>query len=89
MQGMRCRIKIKVILRAPRSEVVGWEGDHLLVRLAAIPEKGEANRLLLALLVKRLDIDSSRVQLISGATTRFKWVEVEGMDRKKVQERLP
>jgi len=38
-----CLLTIKAVPNAPRSEVVGWMGDTLKVRLKAPPVDGKAN----------------------------------------------
>lgn len=72
------RLKIKVIPKASRSEVVGWEGEELKVRLKAVPEKGKANQELIKALSEILGVPKSRLTLVSGETSRHKVVEVEG-----------
>lgn len=59
-------IKIKVIPKASRSELVDWESDELKIRLAAVPEKGEANTELLRYLANFFGIGKSKIQLIQG-----------------------
>ncbi len=53
---------------------------HLKVRVRAVPEKGKANRALIALLAKRCGIAKSRVRLVSGETSRLKTVQIEDAD---------
>jgi uncharacterized protein YggU (UPF0235/DUF167 family) len=50
----------------------------LKIRVRAVAENNKANRALEALLAKRLRIAKSRVQVISGATSRTKTVRIEG-----------
>ena len=40
-QGMI--IPIKVTPKANKNEILGWKNDELCIRLAAVPEKGDAN----------------------------------------------
>ncbi len=47
------KISVKVIPKASKNEIVGWEEDILKVRLTVVPEKGKANEALIALLSKR------------------------------------
>ncbi|MDY6931294.1 MAG: DUF167 domain-containing protein [Halobacteriota archaeon] len=65
------RIKIKVIPNSSKDEVV--EGDLLIVRTKSPPTKGKANRSVVKILSKHFGSD---VKLISGASSREKWVEV-------------
>jgi len=73
-------LAIKVTPKANRSEIVGWENDELKVRLAAVPEKGEANQELIRFLAKTLGVAKSQIDLISGDTSRHKRVLISGID---------
>ncbi len=72
-------IPLKVIPKAHRNSVEGWKNGELHVRLAAQPEKGEANAALIAFLAKELQISKQQIKLISGATSRHKRVCISGI----------
>jgi uncharacterized protein (TIGR00251 family) len=80
-------IPIKVVPKASRSEIVGWENEELKVRLAAVPEKGEANEELLRFLAKFFGVPKGAVKLIKGETSRHKTVKIEA-ELNKIQEKL-
>ncbi len=69
-------LRLIVVPGASRTEVVGLQGDRLKLRVAAAPEKGAANRKLLAFLAKRLGLPKKGVWLTGGAQSREKVVEV-------------
>jgi uncharacterized protein (TIGR00251 family) len=77
--------KVKVIPKASRSELVEWENDELKVRLAAVPEKGEANTELLRYLADILGVGKSKIQLVQGETSRHKRVCVAGLTLEDVR----
>lgn len=70
------KLQIKVQPGASVSEIVGWDGDVLKVRLNARPEKGRANKELVRLLSKELDIPKSSIVIVRGETSRLKVVEL-------------
>ncbi len=74
------RFTVRVQPRASRSEVCGVHGDALKVRLAAPPVEGAANDALIALLADELDVSRRAVRIVSGATSRSKTVEVDGIE---------
>ncbi len=74
------RFSVRVQPRAARSEIVGLHGDALKVRLAAAPAEGAANEALIDLLADALGIARTAVRIISGATSRGKVVEVDGVN---------
>ena len=51
---------------------------YLKVRVRAIAEKGKANRALIALLATRSDVAKSRIEIVSGQTSRLKSLFLQG-----------
>ena len=83
-RGPSLRFSVRVQPRASRSEIVGLHGDALKIRLAAPPVDGAANEGLIELLADALGIARTAVRIISGATSRGKVVEVDGVDVENV-----
>lgn len=63
---------VAVIPNASRTEIVGWHGDALKIRVAAPPVDGKANRELIHYLAKSLDIAKSDIEIISGHMNKRK-----------------
>ncbi|MCB1706071.1 MAG: DUF167 domain-containing protein [Halioglobus sp.] len=82
------KLAVKVVPGASRSEVSGWLGETLKVRVAAQPEKGRANKAVVALLAEVLEIPVDRVSVVAGATSQRKLVEVQGLALGEVRRRL-
>ncbi|RMH14127.1 MAG: YggU family protein [Gemmatimonadetes bacterium] len=81
-------ITVRAQPRASRSEVVGPHGDALRVRLAAPPVDGAANKELVRLLARTLDVPRSAVDVVSGQSGRTKRVRVDGLDAATARARL-
>src|SRR3569623_424301 len=79
------RILVHAQPGAKRTEIVGVHGDALKIRIAAIPEGGEANAELLEFIARLLDAPAS---LLFGATSRSKVVFVSGVRIADVQRIL-
>ncbi len=73
-------LRVKVTPKARSNSIVGWEGDRLKIRLAANPEKGEANDKLIEFLAEVLGIRPSAITIIRGHTSRLKDLEIEGIN---------
>ena len=58
--------------------MVGLHGGRLKVRLAAAPEKGAANRELIAFLARALNLPKNAFRLL-GASSRSKVVEIQAL----------
>jgi uncharacterized protein (TIGR00251 family) len=82
------RLTVKVVPGASRSELAGWTGGVLRVRVAAAPEKGKANRELTDFLAGALGVRKSAVTVVRGATARTKTIEVAGLTLDEVMAKL-
>lgn len=51
---------------------------YLKVSVVSVPEKGKANKELIAFLAKRLNTAKSDIIIISGETDRYKKLEISG-----------
>ena len=81
-------IPVKVVPRAARDEIVGWQDGVLRVRVTAPPQDGKANAALEALLADRLGVRKGAVQVVAGHASRRKRVAVEGVDQAAVDRQL-
>ncbi|MFN3318472.1 hypothetical protein C0V73_16090 [Rhizobium sp. TH135] len=67
---------------------VGADGlAHLKARVTAVPEKGKANKALIAVLSKALKVPKSSISVVSGETSRQKILRIEG-DPEDLQSRI-
>ena len=66
-------LRVKVIPRSPKTEIVGKMADGTLkIRIAAPPEKNKANNELIRFLTAHYGV--KRVEIISGHTSALKMV---------------
>lgn len=72
-----CHLNVKVVPKASANEIVGWEKEEIKIRVKAQPEKGEANEVLIKFLAKQLDLAQSKIELVSGHTSRHKRLRIE------------
>jgi uncharacterized protein (TIGR00251 family) len=83
-----CRLEIKAIPNAPRSEVVGWLGEALKVKIHAPALEGKANQELCEFLAKALGLPKRSIRILQGDTSRKKLVEISDLSREDVSARL-
>jgi uncharacterized protein (TIGR00251 family) len=81
-------VTVRVTPRAGRSAVAGVRDGMLLVKLAAAPVDGAANDALVALLSEVLHIPKRSIRIKSGARSRTKVVEIDGVTEGEVLSRL-
>ncbi|MCP5181227.1 MAG: DUF167 domain-containing protein [Pseudomonadales bacterium] len=82
------KLAVKVVPGAARSELAGWLGDVLRVRISAPAEKGKANAALIALLAQVLDVPPGSVSVLAGHGSPRKQVEIRLLSSDEVRTRL-
>ncbi len=74
--------------RAKKTEVTGWYGDAVKIRVHAPPVDGAANDELVRFIAKRTGLPRSSVSIVSGAAGRRKLVTVAGLKTNDVLDAL-
>jgi uncharacterized protein (TIGR00251 family) len=83
------RLQITVTPKSRANEIVVSPADRAVrIRVTAAPEDGRANRAVLELLSERLGVPRSALSVAGGAASRWKWIEVEGLEEAEVWRRL-
>jgi uncharacterized protein (TIGR00251 family) len=86
------RFAVRLTPRGGRDAIDGWAEDssgkrHLKARVSLPPEDGKANKALIALLAKSLEIPKSSIRIAAGETSRLKTIEIVG-DRAALEAKL-
>ena len=81
-------MQIYVQPRASRTEVVGFHGDAVKVRVAGPPVDGKANEECCRFLAKALGVPMSAVEIVRGDTGRKKSVLIRSLTPADVTTRL-
>lgn len=81
--GHHLRLTVRLTPNGGRDAIDGWETGadgacYLKVRVSDAPEKGKANKALIALVAKAAGVPKSAVSLLSGETHRKKILRIEG-----------
>ena len=77
--------------RASKNAVMGRHADTLKIKLTAPPVDGAANKACLAFLAKQLGVAKSRLEIVSGHTSRVKRIRCrcsDGPDTRTVEAAL-
>jgi uncharacterized protein (TIGR00251 family) len=83
------RFQITVHPRSRANEVTpDPEQGVVRVRVTAPPADGKANEAVLALLKERLGLRAGALRLVGGASSRRKWIEVDGLTEEELWRRL-
>jgi len=73
---------------ARRNEIRGHHGGMLKVSVTQAPEKGKANKAVVALLAKQLSLRKSQIELLSGETTAQKRFLIRGIAPAELLQRI-
>ena len=79
--GIALTLRVTPNASATRIEGIERRDDGstvLRIRVTAPPDRGKANKAVIALLAKTLSVPKSSVTLIAGETARHKRVRIEG-----------
>ena len=63
MHQVETRVKIKLIPRSSKNLIVGKENDVIRIKVTAPPVGGKANKALIALLSKKLDLPKGNLEI--------------------------
>jgi uncharacterized protein (TIGR00251 family) len=85
---MDADLAVVVQPRASRTEVVGWHGDAIKIRVAAPPVDGAANDELVRFLSKAVGVPRADVTISAGAAGRRKRIRLVGVDGATALDRL-
>ena len=88
METIEAKLYVRVQPGAHASQIVGWEGETLQVRVQAPAKEGRANEGLLQLLAEALSLSKARLRIARGVRSRRKLVTVAGLDAAQMRARL-
>ena len=82
----KATLKIKLIPRSARNEIVELMGDGTLkIKLTAPPVEGQANQAVLKFLAGILNIPNGSIEIISGKTSHNKMIAIVGLEQDNVK----
>ena len=81
-------LPVKAQPGARKNGVLGVHAGRLKVAVTAPPEKGKANRRLLEVLAKALEVRKSQLKLVQGTTASEKLILVQGITGAELAARL-
>ncbi len=84
-------LHIRLTPKAARTKIQGWQTDAdgrrvLKASVTAVPEKGKANKGLIALLAKELNIAKSDIHIVRGETDRNKVLKLHRVSQDAIDK---
>ncbi len=81
-------LKLKVIPSSSKDCIAGWLDDTLKVKVKAPPEKGKANKAIIKVLEKNLELPKGSITITSGSTSCRKVIEINCSDDAIIHKKL-
>jgi len=72
-------IETKIIPKSSRNEIVAGEGDIVKIKVTSPPADGKANKAVITLLSKQLNVPKRDIQIVSGEKSRNKKIRIHGI----------
>lgn len=88
MFDSQTKVPVKVLPNAARNEILGLKNGVWRIKIAAQPDKGKANKELIAYLSETLAVRKDKLSILRGQTCHDKLISVEGLTQTEVNQRL-
>ena len=88
MESNSTRLSIKVVPGSSKDCIAGWLGETLRIRVAAPAERGKANAAVEKIITQVLGLSKGAARIVSGRTSPRKVVEVDGLSKSEIQQRI-
>ena len=82
------KLQIKVIPSSSKDCIAGWLDDSLKVKVRAPPDKGKANKAVIKVLEKNLDLPKGSISISSGSTSSRKVIEIDCEENNIIHQKL-
>lgn len=80
--GEGVRLRVRLTPKSSRDEIGGVDegpdGPVLKAKVRALPDKGQANKALIKLISKWVEMPQGEISLVSGHKSRFKTISILG-----------
>ncbi len=81
-------VKVKIVPGSSKNKIIGVYNDSLKIAITAPPVEGKANKKCIAYLAKYFDVAKSKIEIISGQTSKNKLIKIYDISQKKFLEKI-
>ncbi len=82
------KLHVKVIPSSSKDTIAGWLEHCLKIKVQAPAEKGKANKAVIRLLEKTLELPRGSIEISGGSTSTRKMLEIKSEDDNLVNKKL-
>jgi len=81
-------IKVKIVPGSSKNKTVGVHNDAIKITITAPPVEGKANKKCIAYLAKYFDVAKSKIEIISGQTSKNKLIKIYDISQKEFLDKI-
>ena len=81
-------IKVKIVPGSSKDKIIGVYNDALKIAIAAPPVEGKANKKCIAYLAKYFEVAKSKIEIISGQTSKNKLIKIYNISQKEFLDEM-
>jgi len=81
-------IKVKIVPGSSKNKIIGVYNDSLKITITAPPVEGKANKKCIAYLAKYFNVAKSKIEIISGQTSKNKLIKICDISQKEFLDKL-
>lgn len=81
-------IKVKIVPGSSKNKIVGVYNDALKITITTPPVEGKANKKCITYLAKYFNVAKSKVEIISGQTSKNKLIKIYDISQENFLERI-
>ena len=81
-------IKVKIVPGSSKNKIIGVYNDALKITITAPPVEGKANVKCIAYLAKYFDVAKSKIEIISGQTSKNKLIKIYDINQKEFLHKI-
>lgn len=81
-------IKAKIAPGSSKNKIIGVYNDSLKITTIAPPVEGKANKKCIAYLAKYFNVAKSKIEIISGQTSKNKLIKIYDINQKEFLDKI-
>ena len=88
IRGNDIIVKVKIVPGSSKNKIVGVYNDALKITVTAPPVEGKANKKCIVYLAKYFDIAKSKIEIISGQTSKNKLIKICDISKEEFLDKI-
>jgi hypothetical protein len=81
-------VKVKIVPGSSKNKIIGVYNDSLKITITAPPVEGKANKKCIAYLAKYFDVAKSKIEIISGQTSKNKLIKIYDISQEEFLDKI-